>query len=94
MGIAKEDENTKNLRLNVLHVRGTEDMSTNDVFTYFVDYAPAFIEWINDVSCKHSQKIIFRINKIIRNLCLKINLNIGKFLCRYWYSKLYTIFSH
>lgn len=52
MGIAKENENTKNIRLNVLHMRGTEDMSTKDVFQYFKDYAPASIEWVNDVSCK------------------------------------------
>lgn len=54
MGITEENENTKNFRLNVLHIRGTEEMSTKDVFKYFEDYAPASIEWINDVSCKYS----------------------------------------
>ena len=51
MGVAEDNENTKNIRLNVIHMRGTEDMSTKDVFKYFEDYAPASIEWINDVSC-------------------------------------------
>lgn len=51
MGIIEDNENTKNIRLNVIHVRGTEEMSTKDVFKYFEDYAPASIEWINDVSC-------------------------------------------
>ncbi|XP_076654183.1 uncharacterized protein LOC143359803 isoform X2 [Halictus rubicundus] len=51
MGIVEENENTKNLRRNVIHMRGTEEMSTKDVFKYFEDYAPASIEWINDVSC-------------------------------------------
>ncbi|XP_025988243.1 nuclear cap-binding protein subunit 3 [Solenopsis invicta] len=52
MGITVDDgENGKNLRLNVIHMRGTEDMSTKDVFKYFQDYAPMSIEWINDVSC-------------------------------------------
>ena len=51
MGVAEDNENTKNIRLNVIHVRGTEDMSSKDVFKYFEDYAPASIEWINDVSC-------------------------------------------
>ncbi|XP_033230650.1 nuclear cap-binding protein subunit 3-like [Belonocnema kinseyi] len=51
MGITEENESTKNFRLNVLHIRGTEEMSTKDVFKYFEDYAPASIEWINDVSC-------------------------------------------
>ena len=51
MGVVEDNENTKNIRLNVIHVRGTEEMSTKDVFKYFEDYAPASIEWINDVSC-------------------------------------------
>ncbi|KAG6800132.1 nuclear cap-binding protein subunit 3 [Apis mellifera caucasica] len=51
MGIVEDNENTKNIRLNVIHMRGTEEMSTKDVFKYFEDYAPASIEWINDVSC-------------------------------------------
>ncbi|XP_076627572.1 uncharacterized protein LOC143344889 [Colletes latitarsis] len=51
MGIIEDNENTKNIRLNVIHMRGTEEMSTKDVFKYFEDYAPASIEWINDVSC-------------------------------------------
>ncbi|KAF4523505.1 hypothetical protein B566_EDAN004576 [Ephemera danica] len=38
-------------RLDALHIRGTDDLSTQDVFDYFKDYGPASIEWINDVSC-------------------------------------------
>lgn len=51
MGIGEDNENTRNVRLNVIHMRGTEEMSTKDVFKYFEDYAPASIEWINDMSC-------------------------------------------
>lgn len=51
MGIGEDNENTRNFRLNVIHMRGTEEMSTKDVFKYFEDYAPASIEWINDMSC-------------------------------------------
>ncbi|XP_071557984.1 uncharacterized protein [Temnothorax nylanderi] len=51
MDIVDDGENAKNIRLNVIHMRGTEDMSSKDVFTYFQDYAPTSIEWINDVSC-------------------------------------------
>lgn len=51
MGIIDDSENAKNVRLNVIHMRGTEEMSTKDVFKYFQDYAPQSIEWINDVSC-------------------------------------------
>ncbi|XP_071445888.1 nuclear cap-binding protein subunit 3-like [Hetaerina americana] len=48
----KDDEGTeKRYRLDALHMRGTQDMSTADVFSYFKDYNPASIEWINDYSC-------------------------------------------
>lgn len=59
MGIAEENEATKNLRLNALHMRGTEEMSTKDVFKYFEDYAPASIEWINDLSCEEVCRLNF-----------------------------------
>lgn len=41
----------KDTRLNVLHVQGVNDMSTEDVMAYFKEYCPASIEWINDTSC-------------------------------------------
>lgn len=68
MGIMDDTEDAKNVRLNVIHMRGTEDMSTQDVFKYFQDYAPQTIEWINDVSCMllslfektyHTSRLIF-----------------------------------
>ena len=54
MGILdnKKQLNTKVYRLNALHVRGLDKLSTTDVFEYFEDYGPASIEWINDSSCK------------------------------------------
>lgn len=39
-------------RFEAIHLRGTEDMSTQDVFDYFKGHSPASIEWINDYSCK------------------------------------------
>lgn len=60
MGITNDDENTRNIRLNVIHVRGTEEMSTKDVLKYFQDYAPKSIEWINDISCKFLSLILFK----------------------------------
>ncbi|XP_069703890.1 nuclear cap-binding protein subunit 3-like isoform X2 [Periplaneta americana] len=51
LGMKDEDGIDKHFRLNALHVRGTEDMSTQDIFNYFKDYGPASIEWINDYSC-------------------------------------------
>ena len=38
-------------RANVLHVHGTDNMSTDQVFQYLRDYGPSHIEWINDSSC-------------------------------------------
>ena len=40
------------LRPEVVHLHGTDEMSTNDVFSYFKLYAPRNIEWINDSSCE------------------------------------------
>ena len=39
------------LRSNAILVHGTSDMSTDDVFQYFVEYGPSHLEWINDISC-------------------------------------------
>lgn len=51
MGIVDNSENAKNTKLNVIHMRGTEEMSEEDVMKYFQDYAPNKIQWINDMSC-------------------------------------------
>lgn len=40
-----------NHRFEAIHLRGTEEMNTQNVFDYFKGYAPASIEWINDYSC-------------------------------------------
>ena len=40
------------LRPEAILMHGTDDMSTDDVFEYFVDYSPSFVEWINDSSCE------------------------------------------
>ena len=40
-----------NHRFEAIHLRGTEEMSTQNVFDYFKGYAPASIELINDYSC-------------------------------------------
>ncbi|XP_075220845.1 uncharacterized protein LOC142324093 isoform X2 [Lycorma delicatula] len=48
MGVTPSDPN---IRLDALHMRGTEEMNTQDVFSYFKDYAPASIEWLTNSSC-------------------------------------------
>ena len=39
-------------RLDAILVHGVDDMSTKDVFSYFNDFAPGSVEWIDDSSCK------------------------------------------
>ena len=56
-GIDEQSETAKNFRLNVIHMRGVENMNTKDIFKYFEDYAPASIEWINEISCKYNNLI-------------------------------------
>ncbi|XP_055329103.1 nuclear cap-binding protein subunit 3-like [Paramacrobiotus metropolitanus] len=38
-------------RLDTLHVRGVDEMSTQDVLNYFASYKPERVEWVNDTSC-------------------------------------------
>jgi hypothetical protein len=38
-------------RLNVIHIRGVQEMSSEDVLKYFEDFEPNSIEWVNDLSC-------------------------------------------
>lgn len=40
------------VRPEAVHLHGTNDMSTRDVFSYFQLYAPRNIEWVNDHSCE------------------------------------------
>ncbi|XP_030847585.1 nuclear cap-binding protein subunit 3-like isoform X3 [Strongylocentrotus purpuratus] len=39
------------VRFEALHLIGVDDMSTQDIFSYFQSYDPSSIEWINDTSC-------------------------------------------
>lgn len=40
------------IRLNAVHVRGVQDMSSDDVLAIFKDFDPASLEWVNDLSCE------------------------------------------
>uniref|UniRef100_A0A8D9AHY9 Nuclear cap-binding protein subunit 3 n=1 Tax=Cacopsylla melanoneura TaxID=428564 RepID=A0A8D9AHY9_9HEMI len=48
MGVSPSDPH---VRLNALHMRGTQHMNTQQVFDYFKQYGPAAIEWVNDFCC-------------------------------------------
>ncbi|XP_023236863.1 nuclear cap-binding protein subunit 3-like [Centruroides sculpturatus] len=47
----KTSDKLRGIRLDAIHFRGVNDMSTEDIFDYFKDYSPSSIEWINDISC-------------------------------------------
>ncbi|XP_014666651.1 PREDICTED: uncharacterized protein C17orf85 homolog [Priapulus caudatus] len=53
LGLTKEDVSASDteLRTEAIYFRGVDDMSTKDVLEYFRDYAPAAIEWIDDIAC-------------------------------------------
>ena len=38
-------------RMDVIHIRGVQQMSSEDVLKYFEDFDPNSIEWVNDLSC-------------------------------------------
>lgn len=41
-------------RRDTIHLYGVDVMSTDDVYKYFEEYGPTFVEWINDSSCERS----------------------------------------
>ncbi|KAF9340847.1 hypothetical protein BGZ89_010259 [Linnemannia elongata] len=42
---------TSSIRLDAVHLYGTDEMSTKDVLKYFDAYGPSHVEWIDDSSC-------------------------------------------
>ncbi|KAF7989160.1 hypothetical protein HCN44_007470 [Aphidius gifuensis] len=70
-----DDIDKKKIRLNVLHMRGTDNMSTKDVFKYFEDYGASSIEWINDVSCNIVWLDNISSARALIHLSKKINYN-------------------
>lgn len=44
----------KDIRLNVVHAHGVQDMSSDDVLAYFKAFDPASLEWVNDKSCEYT----------------------------------------
>nr|XP_039258189.1 nuclear cap-binding protein subunit 3-like isoform X1 [Styela clava] len=47
----EEGDILKSIRLDAIHLRGLDDMSTEDIFSFFSDHFPSHIEWIDDTSC-------------------------------------------
>jgi len=53
LGVSQSDaeSDTSGVRLNVIHIHGVNEMSTQNVFDYFAEFAPSALEWIDDSSC-------------------------------------------
>ncbi|KAJ3642428.1 hypothetical protein Zmor_025218 [Zophobas morio] len=49
LGISASNES--NVRFEVIHMRGIEQMNAGDLLDYFLEYAPVSVEWIDEVSC-------------------------------------------
>ena len=45
-------------RSDAILIHGVNEMSTEDVFAYFRDFAPGSVEWIDDSSCKSLISVI------------------------------------
>lgn len=43
------------VRLETIYICGVDEMSTQDIFSYFKEYPPAHIEWLDDTSCKYTK---------------------------------------
>ena len=39
------------IRDEAIHIRGIDNMTTQDVFHFFKDFNPGSIEWIDETSC-------------------------------------------
>ena len=61
------------VRLNVIHIHGVDEMSTQDVFDYFVQFAPSAIEWIDDSSCMFLSVCLF--------VCLSVCVCLSVVMC-------------
>jgi hypothetical protein len=49
LGITPSNES--NVRFEVIHLRGIEQMNAADILDYFLEYAPVSVEWIDEESC-------------------------------------------
>jgi hypothetical protein len=39
-------------RLEAIYLYGVDVMSTREVLSYFTEYGPVFVEWLDDSSCE------------------------------------------
>ncbi|XP_013405399.1 nuclear cap-binding protein subunit 3 [Lingula anatina] len=53
LGLTEESltKGERGIRPDAVHLRGVNELNTQDIFKYFQQYGPGFIEWIDDASC-------------------------------------------
>ena len=54
LGVSTRSEErlrVEGIREEAIHIRGIDNMTTQDVFHFFKDFNPGSIEWIDETSC-------------------------------------------
>jgi len=56
------------LRMEAVHTYGTDRMSTQDLLSFFREYGPTHVEWINDSSANVVFADIYTARRALENL--------------------------
>ncbi|KAF9193240.1 hypothetical protein BGZ50_007638 [Haplosporangium sp. Z 11] len=73
-----EPPRTATIRLEAVHLYGTDEMSTKDVLKYFEAYGPSHVEWIDDSSCNVVFKDNFSAKRALYYQLVDSNVNFGE----------------
>eukprot|EP00164_Ancoracysta_twista_P007100 GFYU01010024.1.p1 GENE.GFYU01010024.1~~GFYU01010024.1.p1 ORF type:complete len:426 (+),score=115.39 GFYU01010024.1:142-1278(+) len=68
----REPTATAELRPSVLHLYGTDNMSTQDVEAFFAVYLPSWVEWLDDSSCNIIFEDEMTVKRVLHNLSVPI----------------------
>ncbi|KAF9329255.1 hypothetical protein BG006_007640 [Podila minutissima] len=69
---------TSMIRLDAVHLYGTNEMSTKDVLKYFEAYGPSHVEWIDDSSCNVVFKDNYSAKRALYNQLVDEEANFGE----------------
>jgi len=69
---------TSTIRLEAVHLYGTNEMSTKDVLKYFDAYGPSHVEWIDDFSCNTVFPDQFSAKRALYFQLVDRNVNFGE----------------
>ena len=76
LGVSQSDAENESsgVRLYAIHVRGVDEMSTQDVFDYFAQFAPTAVEWIDDSSCTSCYLCLSVCLSVCLSACLPVTV--------------------